>query len=291
MTFSSISAGFYDDSVSNPSRHKGVTTMRIAVFDGPSVPGDKAANLARLEALAAQAAATGAALLVLPQLFATGPCRDAAAAERMAELSDGPIAQRLTAIARSARIAILCGYVEQCTGQRHDAALLVDAGGRALANYRRTHLPPGADREAFAPGQWLTITLLGEVRAGILIGPDIEAPEPARALALAGARILLVPADHDAAAAMVGQAVLSARAFENGVGLAYANAAADAAAPRSRLVAPDGTVLATAAPGGLALAEVPMAPPPAAARRLASRRPRLYQKLALPGPGEEGPRL
>jgi predicted amidohydrolase len=264
--------------------------MRIAVHQGSTATADTAVALAAADELARAAAARGAELLVLPQRFLGGDGRDAAAARAAAELSDGPAARRLAGIARARRLAILCGYVELCSGRVHDSALLVDAGGCALANYRRSHLLPGPDAATFARGQWLTVAPLGGTKVGVLIGADIEAPEPARALALAEARVLLVAARHAADAAIVGAAVLPTRAFETGCAIAYANAAAAAEAPRSRLVGPDGAVLAVAE-DGLAVADVPVEPPEAAIRRALARRPRLYQKLAATVPGEDGPRL
>ena len=264
--------------------------MRIAVHHGTTATAETAAALAAVEELARAAAGQGAELLVLPQRFLGGACRDAAAAREAAQLSDGPAARRLAAIARERRLAILCGYVELCTGQVHDSALLVDAGGCALANYRRSHLLPGPDAATFARGQWLTVAPLGGTKVGVLIGTDIEAPEPARALALAGTRVILVAARHEADAANVGAAVLQARAFETGCAIAYANAGSTATAPRACLVGPDGAVLAVAAEG-LAVADVPVEPPEAATRRALARRPRLYQKLAATMPGEDGPRL
>lgn len=254
--------------------------MRIVVYDGPSAPGDKPANLHRLERLAAAARRAGGDLLVLPQLFLTGSCNDRAAAMRLAEVSDGPAALAVAATARRERIAILCGYIELCTGQPWDAALLVDEQGCALLNYRRTHLLTKADSAIFGKGQWLSTAPLQGRKVALLTGADIEVPEPARALALAGAAILLLPALHPPTAALVTEALLPTRAYENGLVIAYANGHGDPDAPRSRIVGADGRVLAQAAAAGdLALADIPDSA--TGSSRLRGRRPRLYQRLAL----------
>lgn len=258
--------------------------MRIAAHHGAPHPGDVAANLARIDGLAAAAAAERAELLALPQLFLTGPPAGAGATLAQAQPSDGAGTRALAAIARERRIAILCGYLELCTGRAYDSALLVDGSGCARANYRRTHLFPGEEAEGIERGHWLSVAPLGEARLGILIGPDLEAPEPARALALAGCSALVALAAHGPGAGIV-PALLGTRAFENGCALAYANGNAEPGAPRSRLVAPSGAVLAEAE-GGLAIADLP---PPSTAGR-PCRRPRLYQKLAAAIPGEDGPR-
>jgi predicted amidohydrolase len=91
--------------------------------------------------------------------------------------------------------------------------------------------------------------------------------------------------------AAAAEALLAARAFENGRAVVYANGAAELGAPASRVLGPDGAVLAEAAAGGLAVADLPAAPAADAALRLAGRRPRLYRRLAAETPGEDAPRL
>src|SRR5215212_366239 len=110
--------------------------LRVAVAGPITSSCGSDANLAVAEA-------AGAALLVLPQGFLTGgPASGSARAEVSAILSDGPAARALGGVARRHRLALVCGYVERCSGRHHDAALFVDDTGCALANYRRTHLLP-----------------------------------------------------------------------------------------------------------------------------------------------------
>ena len=78
------------------------------------------------------------------------------------------------------------GYLERCTGRKHEAVQAIDLNGRALANYRQTHLGPGATERGVSPGQWLTQVRIDAAGIGLLLGEDVLAPEPARALALAG---------------------------------------------------------------------------------------------------------
>jgi len=258
--------------------------VRIAVAWAAPLPGAIDANLASAARLAGSAAAAGAGLLVLPQAFLTGPAEDDVTVAERALLSDGPALLALAAIARRRRIAILCGYLEACSGRHHDAALFVDDRGCALANYRRTHFHLGADPYVLARGQWLTVVPFGRRRLGLLIGADIEAPEPARALILAGADLLLALGSHGGGSAVIGDALLPARAFENGCALAYANACTGAGAPRSRILGPNGRLLAEA---GECLTVADAAPPVDGSRRT-ERRPQLYQKLAATPPEETG---
>src|SRR3954453_607888 len=135
----------------------------------------------------------------------------------------------------------------------------------------------------------MNLVAFGGCKLGLLLGADIEAPEPARSLALAGAAVLLVPAAHGAAAAPVLATLLATRAFENGCAVAYANGHRDAAAPGSCIHGAAGEPL----PGdgaSFAVADVPLVQPDTAARRLAARHPQLYQKLTAAPPQPDAPR-
>lgn len=244
--------------------------MRVAAWQAPAGLGAGLERSAALAAVARAAAGAGAALLVLPETALTGP--DAAAATA----SDGPPARALAAIAGSAGIAIVAGYLEACSGRLYSAALLVDGAGHALANYRRSHLR-AVETERLARGAWLSVMPVAGRRCGLLIGYDLRFPEVARALVLAGADLLLVLGGWPGEPEALDGPLAAARAIENGVPLALAAWTAPDAA-RARILGPDGRVLARAAaePGPI-VADLP--PPAAGAAGLADRRPGLYQEL------------
>ncbi|MFO1037480.1 MAG: nitrilase-related carbon-nitrogen hydrolase [Geminicoccaceae bacterium] len=257
--------------------------MLIAVADHAPVRGDTTANLATIARLAAGAAAAKASLLVLPRLSLTGVPATEQEAGRVAELSDGASAHALREIAARHEVGLAAGYVEACTGRCYDAALVIDAAGRCLANYRCSHLDRVA-AHGLSQGQWLTVVPIGSLRCGVLIGPDIAYPEPARALALAGVDALAVLGDATADAAVVPDILVPARAAENGVGVIYAGSGA-------RIAAADGTLTGRAVGEGLIVAELAGASPalgPAFAP-FAGRRQRLYQRLVAVEEGETGP--
>lgn len=156
--------------------------MRIAVFQGPEQPGDVAANLTRLEALA-QAAGQEARLLLCPELFLTGYNIGTEAAQRLAEPVDGASAQRAAAIASRTGVALLYGYPERAPdGHIFNAALLVERDGRRLLNYRKCHLFGNLDRSMFAPGPGdLATAEIEGLTLGILICYDVEFPGMAHA--------------------------------------------------------------------------------------------------------------
>jgi predicted amidohydrolase len=261
----------------------------IALFQGPETAGGPEANLARLERLATDAAARGAELLICCEMFLTGYNIGAETVARLAEPTDGRSAQQAAAIARAVGIALLYGYPERgADGAVYNAALLLDRRGRRRLNYRKSHLFGEIDRGAFAagPGGAATADLDG-LSLGVLICYDVEFPENVRLLALAGADLVAVPTALMHPYEVVARSVVTARAYENQVFVAYANRCGREGSLEycglSSVAAPDGTDLARA---GLAeemiIGELDFDRLTASRRintHLADRRPELYAPL------------
>lgn len=202
----------------------GVRGLRVAVWQCESRPLDVAGNLARLEAACIEAAGAGADVLVTPELFTTGYDIGDEATRRLAEPSDGPTAQAVSAISRDAGVAVVYGYPELgAGGELYNTAQLVD-GDRVLGQHRKLHLFGDLDRSRFTPGDALpaVIDLRGQP-VGLLICYDVEFPEAVRHLALAGARTVLVPTANMIEYDVVPTVLVRARAYENSVHVAYAN--------------------------------------------------------------------
>lgn len=200
-------------------------TLTLALWQCPYAA-NTAEALARLDTTAAQARAQGADLLVCPEMSLTGYQIGVAAVAALAEPADGPLAQAVASLAQRHRIAIVYGYPEHNTsGKPYNAVQFIAADGERIANYRKTHLFGGIDRAQFSPGpQAPTVFEWNGWRLGLLICYDIEFPEPARGLALQGADVVLVPTANMAQFDEVQRVLLPARALENRVFVAYANA-------------------------------------------------------------------
>ncbi len=181
---------------------------------------------------AAAASSLHADLLLLPRPPSTVP-----------DASDGSLAHDMGDLAEAHAVPICFAYRESCSGQMHQSLQLVQADGRATANYRSTHLGRSAIDAGLVPGNWLTTAHLeSETRdaplvLGLLAGIDHLAPEVARALSALGAQLLIAVFDHDeeCAADLLGP-LARLRAIENGVPVL--------------LVDPSGAVHAAAAGGG-----------------------------------------
>jgi predicted amidohydrolase len=266
--------------------------MRIALLQGPDGSGDVAGNLALLAATAREAAAEGARLLVTPEMFLTGYDIGAQAVRRLAEPVDGPSAQAVARVARDAGVAVLYGWPELDRGSVFNAAALVDRDGQRLAAYRKTHLYGEVDTAAFRPGGGgFTTVALDDVRVGLLICYDVEFPEPVRALALAGADLVVVPTALMVPYDVVARTLVPARAFENQVYVAYANRTGAETSLEycglSCVISPDGTELARAGAGEqVVYADLDLATLRASRaenNHLHDRRPELYGALVERG--------
>jgi len=182
--------------------------------------------LGRLDTAAAQARAQGAELLITPEMALTGYAIGAERAAALAEPAGGPLAQAVAAIAQRHGMTIVYGYPEHNPqGQPFNAAQAVAPDGTPLAHYRKTHLFGDLDRAQFSAGDTASqvFTWRGW-RLGLLICYDVEFPEAVRGLALQGADAVLVPTANMVPYDEVQHILLPARACENRVFVAYANA-------------------------------------------------------------------
>lgn len=229
--------------------------MKLAVLQMQAVPGDTAANLARIERAMHEAGKQGADLLVTPELAVTGYGAGDVIRE-LAEKPDGEIATRLHGVSLETGVAVIAGFAERHGDTVYNSAMLVDRRG-VLEVYRKSHLYGAYERDLFTPEKPTAgIVEFRGIKLGMLICYDVEFPENVRRLALAGAQAVLVPtalpaSDH---AALIARKLIAVRAFENQIFVAYVNhCGADerfAYAGLTGIAAPDGSMLAEAGETG-----------------------------------------
>ena len=261
--------------------------MRVALHQCPPLPLEPAANLHRLHQVAMEA--KGADLLVVPEMFLTGYNIGVDAVNVLAQGRDGEAAQQVAQIAKTSGVAILYGYPERAEdGQIYNAVQLIDAQGERLCNYRKTHLFGDLDHSMFSAGEDdFPLVELNGWTLGFLICYDLEFPENARRLALAGAELILVPTANMIPFDFIADVTVRARAYENQCYVAYANYCGSEEqihyCGQSSIAAPDGSRIAQA---GLDEALIVgtldrqlMLDSRAANRYFLDRRPALYDAL------------
>ncbi|HET6450114.1 MAG TPA: carbon-nitrogen hydrolase [Spirochaetia bacterium] len=161
---------------------------------------DPAANLQAALRLTEEAAAAGAAVVCLPELFRSPYfCqREEAALFDLAETIPGPSTEALGALARRRRITVIVPVFEKrAPGLYHNSAAVVGPDGALIGMYRKMHIPddPGYyEKYYFTPGDLgfpAFQTPSGPI--GTLICWDQWYPEAARLTALRGANVLFYP--------------------------------------------------------------------------------------------------
>jgi predicted amidohydrolase len=240
--------------------------MRVAVCQ-LNTRDDRDANLRVARELLARAADGGADLAVLPEYTDyLGPAPGAPKPEAV----DGEYASFFADAARELRMWVIAGSFHE-TGpdaQRTYHTLPVfDRDGRLAAVYRKIHLYdveiPGRvsyqESRSVAAGSQPVVVAVDGIPFGLSICYDLRFPELYRRLAVAGAKVLVVPA---AFMAHTGrdhwEVLLRARAIENQCYVAAAGQVGDhepgrTCFGRSMVVDPWGTVLAQA-PDAVAVA-------------------------------------
>ncbi|MGW1212000.1 carbon-nitrogen hydrolase family protein [Streptomyces sp. NPDC002499] len=262
--------------------------MRTALLQSSGRPGSIVENLKVLDEAAGRAAAAGAALLTAPEMFLTGYAIGDDIG-RLAESADGESADAIAEITGRHGLAIAYGYPERDGEAVFNSAQLISADGTRLANYRKTHLFGGFERDHFTPGEQPVVQAeLDGLTVGLMICYDVEFPEPVRAHALAGTDLLLVPTANMHPFQIVAESVIPVRAWENQMYVAYVNRIGREGEfdffGLSTLAGPDGIARARAGLGEeLTFADVDRAQlnaSRAANPYLTDRRPGLYGSLA-----------
>jgi predicted amidohydrolase len=226
--------------------------MKIALYQGPGVINNISGAFELMAEKAAEAAAHGADLLLLPEMYLSGYNIGPEAALAQALTADALTPAQ--SIAKANNIALVFGYPELSQGQVANAAVMIGPDGNILLNYRKTHLFGDLDREMFkSVGDRLSVITFNGYKIGLLICYDIEFPEPARVLALAGADILLIPTAQMEPYTQVAKLLIPTRAYENQLYVAYANHSGSDDGLNyvglSSICGPDGAVLAAAGTG------------------------------------------
>ncbi len=161
---------------------------------------DRAANRDKAESLVREAAANGARIVLLPELFeGLYFCKDMD--EKYFDWAlprEGhPMIARFAALAKELEVVLPLSYFERDGDRFFNSLVMIDADGTVLENYRKTHIPDGPGYEEkfyFEPGDtgfrvWKT--RYATIGAGICW--DQWFPETARVLALAGAELIFYP--------------------------------------------------------------------------------------------------
>jgi N-carbamoylputrescine amidase len=181
------------------SETEGKRMVTVAAIQAP-LGDDRATNVQRVDRLVREAAGRGAQIILPPELFETPYfCRE----EReehfdLARPVEGnPTLERFAGVARELGVVIPVSFFERAGQAHYNSVAVLDADGRNLGVYRKSHIPDGPGYEEkfyFRPGNTgFRAFATRHATIGVGICWDQWFPECARAMTLLGAEVLFYP--------------------------------------------------------------------------------------------------
>ena len=159
--------------------------MKIAAAQISCVLGDRAANLGKVREFSSRAKQSGVQLVVFHEMIDTGYSMPTIK-QHAAAWKEGAVPE-LQEIAKELALGIVCGISDRDGESVYNAQVFVDASGKVVAKYRKTHLVTAApldERTCFSPGNEFVSCKMGKFNLGLSICYDLRFPEMCRALAV-----------------------------------------------------------------------------------------------------------
>ncbi len=177
-----------------------MTKLTVAALQLALGSDDEASNIAAVCALVEDAAASGAQVILPPELF-SGPyfCReeDEALFALARPTSQHPSVQAMQHLAAKLKVAIPTSFFERDGHHYYNTLAMIGPDGEIIGTYRKSHIPDGPGYEEkyyFRPGNdGFKVWDVFGARIGVGICWDQWYPECARVMALMGAEVLLYP--------------------------------------------------------------------------------------------------
>lgn len=273
--------------------------MKIAGVQMDVSIADTERNLAAMIGHLRDTASKGARLTVFPECALSGYCYGSLdEAHPFAQSIPGPATERMRGACAELGCYAVFGLLERDGEKLFNAAVLVGPAG-VIGSYRKVHLPfLGIDMFTSFGDRPFAVHNAGELKIGMNICYDASFPEAARALAILGADLIVLPTNWPPGAECTAASVINARAIENAVYYMAVNRVGTERGfefiGRSKIADPSGVTLAESQGVGeeILYAEID----PAKSRRkhiirvpgkheidrLADRRPEMYGLLVEP---------
>lgn len=157
-------------------------------------------NIAKADRLVREAAAQGAQIILLQELFETPYFCQKEKSDYYVyatELEQNKAVNHFKEVAKELKVVLPISFYEKKNYARYNSLAVIDADGTVLGKYRKSHIPDGPGYEEkfyFNPGDtgfkvWNT----RYAKIGVGVCWDQWYPEAARVMALMGAELLFYP--------------------------------------------------------------------------------------------------
>lgn len=175
-------------------RNVKVAATQMSCSDNPDE------NIAKADILVREAAAQGAQIILLQELFETPYfCQKEKAKYYVyaTELEQNKAVNHFKQVAKELQVVLPISFYEKKNYARYNSLAVIDANGAVLGKYRKSHIPDGPGYEEkfyFNPGDTgfkVWDTRFGKIGVGVCW--DQWYPEAARCMALMGAELLFYP--------------------------------------------------------------------------------------------------
>lgn len=189
--------------------------LRVSILQMDIQFGDVQANRKHAETMIRQAALAGTDLVVLPELWTTA--YDLTRVDQLADDHGRQTIEQMSQLARELNINILAGSVaDKRDGRVYNTTFLLNRSGEHTATYSKLHLFRLMDEEKYLhAGSSVGLAEIDGIPCATMICYDLRFPELSRKLALAGAKIMFVPAEWPHPRLHHWRTLQMARAIEN----------------------------------------------------------------------------
>jgi len=240
----------------DPHGLDGGDDLIVAAVQMSSALGDRDANIAAARVLLRTVELGPGTVVCLPELWSIGHFGSLPVDPGffdLAESADGATVSAMREVAATAGCAVVVPFFERTPRDEfYNSAAVLAPGGDLLGVYRKVHVAHsanGCEKFYMRAGSRLPVFSVFGWGIGVQICYDRDFPEPARALALGGADVLLYPTCTSVSMRDLWRAVLTTRAYENQVAVVGVGASGRDASGRydllgsSMAIGADGTLL------------------------------------------------
>jgi len=168
--------------------------MKVAAYQAPLLAAGSLEAISLIQERVAWCESEGVSILCCPEAIIGGLADYSENPARFAiKTDDGQLARVLSPLA-SETVTSIVGFTELASDNQFYNTAAVFHRGRVIGQYRKIH--PAIRRSVYSAGSQAPVFRVGALTFGIVICNDSNYPEPCKAMAAKGAKVLFVPTNN-----------------------------------------------------------------------------------------------